>query len=183
MSHNYKVEETAKLAAAIKSAGFRVFLAERGTYGFFTDTDGTRVVSFQHDLGGFKFSGNYKAVKHDDVRQVGSGWVMGDVYNVSKANLEELFRSGPPRWATNGLAVNLTTLDQHLKTYQSSSKYVEFQPVNYRELAASQGFDIQDTDEGYTWSARNFVMDSASEFDTEQEAWENILANFPNIEV
>jgi hypothetical protein len=51
--------------------------------------------------------------------------------------------------------------------------------TNYRELAADRGFDILDTDEGYTWTARHFVMNSANEFDTEQEAWVNILARFP----
>jgi len=48
----------AELAASIQSDGFRVFIAERGDYGFYTDAEGTRVVSFGPDFGGFKFSGN-----------------------------------------------------------------------------------------------------------------------------
>jgi hypothetical protein len=54
--------------------------------------------------------------------------------------------------------------------------------TDYRELAAARGFDIQDTDEGYTWTARHFVMNSAGEFDTEQEAWDDINSIFPATE-
>ena len=119
MNHNYKVESTKELAAEIKAAGFRVFLAERGTYGFYTDAEGTRVVSFQYDLCGFKFSGNYNS------KRCGSGWGLGETGEVSEAGIKAMFESGPPLWATRGEQVSLTTLAQHLKTYQSSSRYTE----------------------------------------------------------
>lgn len=73
---DYKTEAIKQLAAEIKRAGFRVFIAERGTYGFYTDTDGTRVVSFQYDLCGMTFSGNYKT---SNPRGTGSGWGLGKV--------------------------------------------------------------------------------------------------------
>lgn len=125
MSHNYKVEEVKNLAAQIKAAGFRVFLAESGTHGFYTDAEGTRLVSFQRDLGGFKFSGNYRARNAADGRSVGSGWALGDTYKVSPSGLKAMLDSCPPQWATRGITVDLTTLAQHLKTYQSSSRYTE----------------------------------------------------------
>lgn len=51
---------------------------------------------------------------------------------------------------------------------------------DYRALAFNAGFEIKDTEDGYTWSARNWVDDSAEEFPTLQEAWENIVARYPN---
>ncbi|WYV99788.1 hypothetical protein Roomu2_00108 [Pseudomonas phage vB_PpuM-Roomu-2] len=122
---NYKVEATAQLAQGIKAAGFRVFIAKSGTYGFYTDSEGSRVVCFQHDLGGFKFSGNYKAKNAQDARDVGSGWVMGDIFNLQPEVLKTMFASSAPHWATKGLAVTLVTLKQHLDTYQASSNYTE----------------------------------------------------------
>jgi hypothetical protein len=126
MTTNYKTEAVAQLAQQIKAAGFRVFLAKSNTYGFYTDAEGSRVVSFQYDLGGFKFSGNYKPVHSRDGKYVGTGWIMGEYGSVNPEGLQNLFNDTPPRWATKGLACNLTTLAQHLKTYQRSSEYVEF---------------------------------------------------------
>lgn len=122
---NYKVQATAELAATIKAAGFRVFLAKSGTHGCYTDTEGSRVVSFQYDLGGFRFSGNYKAVNSADGRTTGSGWCMGDAYEVSTEGLRNMFESNPPSWATHGKPVRLVTLAQHLATYGESSGYTE----------------------------------------------------------
>lgn len=117
--NSYKVPAVAELAAEIKAAGYRVFLAESGTYGFFTDAEGARVVCFQFDLGGFKFSGNYRS------KSCGTGWIMGDAYGVSPEGLAAMIESRPPHWATKGEAVQQTTLAQHLQTYQLSSRYTE----------------------------------------------------------
>lgn len=125
MNQNYKTEAVKQLAQEIKAVGFRVFIAKSGTYGFYTDEAGSRVVSFQFDLGGFKFTGNYKAVNSDDGRYVGTGWVMGDAGSVTPEGLTNMFNSYAPNWATSGLPVKLTTLSQHLATYQASSQYVE----------------------------------------------------------
>lgn len=110
----YKTEAVAQLAQEIKGAGFRVFIAKSGTYGFYTNDEGSKVVSFQYDLGGFKFSGNYKS------KSCGTGWVLDD--NMA---LDAMFKAGAPHWATKGQAVQCTTLEQHLNTYQSSSVYTE----------------------------------------------------------
>ena len=116
MGANYKTEAVAQLAAEIKGAGFRVFLAEKGTYGFFTDAEGTRVVCFQFDLGGFKYSGNYVT---SAPRQTGTGWQLAD------DSFTGLFNQSAPSWATGGHEWRYTTLAQHLATYQWSSRYVE----------------------------------------------------------
>lgn len=115
--HGYEKAIAQEFCNAVLLAGLRPFLAEKGTYGFYTDAEGTRVVSFQVDLGTLKLSGNYKS------QECGTGWVMGP-WNEGD-DLAEILKAGAPRWATNGEAVRLTTLEQHLKTYQQSSRYQE----------------------------------------------------------
>lgn len=117
---DYKVDAIKALAADIVNAGFRAFIAKRGTYGFLTDAEGSRVVCFQFDLGGISFSGNYKS---DQPRHTGSGWGMG--IPSGTPNYKELLRSGPPDWAVRGANWKFTTLAQHLADYQASSQYTE----------------------------------------------------------
>ena len=124
MSHADKVEATKELAEAIKKAGYRVFIAQTGTYGFYTDATGSRVVSFQYDLGGFKFAGNYKT---DQPRQTGTGWGMGETWEWTATGFRTMFSSGPPSEFLRGAKWKFTTLDQHLATYQASSRYVELE--------------------------------------------------------
>lgn len=111
---NYKTEAVAQLAQEIKAAGFRVFIAKSGTYGFFTNEEASKVVSFQYDLGGFKFSGNYKS------KSCGSGWGMDD-----GMSFDAMLKANAPHWATNGQPVQCTTLQHYLATYQQSSLYTE----------------------------------------------------------
>lgn len=113
---SYKVEAVKQLAQEIKAAGFRVFLAQSGTYGFYTNAEGSKVVCFQLDLGGFTYSGNYKT---EQPRQTGTDW------GLTGNSFENMFNQMPPQWATNGFSYKLTTLAQHLATYQASSKYSE----------------------------------------------------------
>lgn len=120
---NYKVEAIKELAADIVKAGFRAFIAERGTYGFYTDAEGTRVVGFQYELGGISFSGNYKT---DQPCSTGSGWGFGIPSDYDSVAYKSMFQSGPPGWAVGSANWKLTTLVQHLATYQASSKYTEF---------------------------------------------------------
>lgn len=121
---NYAKQIIADTAASIKKAGFRVFLAESGTYGFYTDADGSRVVSFQTDLGQLSFSGNYKT---NNPSQTGTGW------RLNTQGYADMFNVVAPAWAVRDAKWQYTTLAQHLKTYQSSSKYRE---VGDEELAA-----------------------------------------------
>ena len=71
MATNYKTQAVADLAAEITAAGFRAFIAKSGTYGFYTDDNGSRVVSFQYDIEGITFSGNYKT---ESPRTTGKAW-------------------------------------------------------------------------------------------------------------
>lgn len=117
MHTNYKTEATIQLAREIKKAGFRVFIAASGTYGFYTDALGQRVVQFQFDLGGFTFNGNYKT---DQPSQTGTGW------RLEGSTFTGMFNQCPPDWAVrSGITWKFTTLEQYLKTYQSSSKFTE----------------------------------------------------------
>ena len=109
-------DAVAELAASIRAAGFRVFVAERGDYGFYTDADGTRVVSFGPKFGGFKFSGNYKT---SNPKSTGTGW------QLNTGSFADMFAATAPKWATQGAKWEYTTLAQHLAVYQSSSKYSE----------------------------------------------------------
>ena len=123
---NYKKEEAIELAKEIKAkTGYRVFLSEKAgcSHGFITNDEGSRVVSFQYDLFGFRFSGNYKS------KSCGTGWVMDGVeveHVTNKETLDRIFKSGSvPLWATKGEAVKLVTLAEHLNTYGQSSMFVE----------------------------------------------------------
>lgn len=123
---NYKKEALIALAMEIKAnTGYRVFLSEKVgcSHGFITNETGSRVVSFQYDIFGFRFSGNYKSKKS------GTGWVMDEVeveHVTNKEILDRLFNNGSvPLWATKGEQVKLVTLDEHLKTYGQSSMFVE----------------------------------------------------------
>lgn len=122
MSYKYERERTQQIVSAIKAAGFRAFLAERGTYGFYTDADGSRVVSFQCDGLRDSVSGNYQT---NMPQQTGTGWRISDDYSIDESALEAYFNQNPPRWAVGDAKWSLTTLEQHLKTYGPSSKYVE----------------------------------------------------------
>ena len=113
---NYKVEAVKELAEQIKQAGYRVFLAESGTYGLYTDKEGTRVVCFQYDLGGFRFSGNYIT---DQPRYTGTGWVL------ETNSFEHMFYQGPLLSQVGNASWKYTTLEQHLNRYNPSSKYTE----------------------------------------------------------
>lgn len=112
----YKTEMVKELANQIKQEGFRVFIAKSGTYGFYTDTTGSRVVSFQADLGGMKFIGNYKT---SAPHSTGTGW------ELSQDTFQGMFNQSAPSWAVKGVTWKYTTLEQHLATYQQSSIYAE----------------------------------------------------------
>ena len=114
---SYKVEAVAQLAQEIKAAGFRVFIAKSGTHGFYTDAEGSKVVSFQFDLGGFKFTGNYKT---SEPRSTGNGWQLEE-----NGDFKDMFNQYPPTWAVRQASWKFTTLAQHQATYQASSQYTE----------------------------------------------------------
>lgn len=110
-----------EVAAQILAQGYRVFIAKRGDYGFFTDAEGSRVISFGCDLGGINFSGNYKT---SIPQQTGTGWRITD--NLYDAfDCAQIFNASAPWWAVGDATWNYTTLAQYLKTYQPSSEFSE----------------------------------------------------------
>lgn len=120
MSVEHKREAVAQLAAALKSYGYRVYIAKGGTHGFYTD--GVRVVSFQYDLSGIKYSGNYSTSRP---RQHGTGWVIGSYMIIGKDKAEEFIKAYAPAWAVGTAEVHYSTPESYLKTYGASSGYTE----------------------------------------------------------
>lgn len=115
---SYKKEMIRELSADIKKAGFRVFIAASGEYGFYTDAEGSRIVSFGVDLLSVRYSGNYVT---NMPRNTGTGWRIGE-------NLTEFaaaFNYCAPSWAVGTAKWKYTTLAEYLKSYQASSKFEE----------------------------------------------------------
>ena len=121
-------ERTAELVNKIKSFGYPVYLSEKGNYGFFTNQDGSRLVSFQIDHFFFSFSANHKSIG------LGSGYritndeqcLLWDIDNFCTAKFLESLINAPVYISRrkNERFLWWTTLEQHLERYQSSSKYV-----------------------------------------------------------
>lgn len=118
----YATERATDFAQHIKALGFRVFMAERGHYGFFTNADGSRVVSFEFDGLEEKLSGNYGPPS----RESGTGWRLELVpRDLKTANdVERALTEYPPPFCGKGWK-NFTSLETHLGMYGSSSKYKE----------------------------------------------------------
>ena len=116
-------ENCIELANKIKSFGYDVYIAEKGTYGFFTN--GERLVSFQIDYFWFNFSSNHKS------KGFGSGARLTNDEDCIQYKIED--------WCTNeflnkllnsqqyrgngGYFISWTTLKEHMDFYNSSSKY------------------------------------------------------------
>ena len=116
---NYCKEIITAMVSRIKDSGLRVFIAEAGTYGFFTDSAGTRVVSFQCRSLQVSFSGNYKT---NDPGSTGNGWRIMDH---DAGGYRNMLDAHPPAYAVGESKWEFTTLAQHVETYQPSSRYIE----------------------------------------------------------
>ena len=122
----YNVTEAHDFAYRIRALGFIVYLAEQGHYGFITDDAGERVLSFAFNGCDDSLSGNYGPPS----RESGTGWRM-DQLPQSLQTAEQVraaLYAMPPQWCqrateTRGGWRNMTTAEQHLKTYGPSSKY------------------------------------------------------------
>ena len=120
MSYIYERQTIDSVASTLKGYGFRVFIAERGTYGFYTDESGKRIVCFQCSLGTLSFSGNYHSTRS------GQGWRIADsIVTPTKDDAQRWLEANPPQWAIGNDAVTMKTMDDHLKQYQQSSQYKE----------------------------------------------------------
>lgn len=110
MKPNYKSKMISELVAMIQKENLRVFVAERGDYGFYTNAKGKRVVSFQLDPC-LSFSGNYKSLHN------GTGWRIAEGI---LANFASLLETNSPFEFEH-----YTTLAEYLNMYQKSSKFKE----------------------------------------------------------
>jgi hypothetical protein len=113
------IQEICKL---IKDCGYRCFIAEKGNYGFYTDTNGSRVVCFS--VRSFiHIGGNYKT---SALRSNGTGWTIGDFDQVDSKLINTCFYSVPTnRVNVTGSIWRYTTLQEHLDMFNTSSKYTE----------------------------------------------------------
>ena len=120
-------ERTAELVSKIKSFGYPVYLSEKGNYGFFTNADGSRVVSFQIDYFFFNFSANHKSIGLGTGYRITNDekcllWEI-DIFCTAKF-LESLINAPVYRSRRKSEKfISWTTLNQHLAMYQDSSKY------------------------------------------------------------
>lgn len=116
----YRQDAVTELADTLKTYGFRVFLSDRDTHGFYTDESGTKVVSFEFMILSFSFGGNYYS------QSCGAGWSLDrDCGIPTKEQAQSMLDAMPPYWATKGEQVTVKTLTDHLKDYQKSSRYRE----------------------------------------------------------
>jgi hypothetical protein len=113
-----KAEWIKEIAKDIQDAGYRVFISEDGTFGFYTDAEGSRLVSFGIDLLSVRFSGNYKT---SDPRKTGTGWRIGE----NRTDYQAMFDAPAPTWATKGVTWEYTTLAEHLDRYAKCCGYAE----------------------------------------------------------
>lgn len=117
---NYLKIQFNEIAQAIKAAGFIVYAAENGKYGFFTDHTGERVVCFQIS-GGLRFSGKYAQSR------AGTGWQLAFTGTEPNAYTKEVLNAALyeqcPRWANSSPV--FTTEAQYLAFYNASSKYTK----------------------------------------------------------
>lgn len=116
-----RTTEATEFADRIKAMGFRVWLSERGPYGFISDKAGERVLSFSFN-DGTSLSGNYGPQSQES----GTGWRLEQtpdhlrtVGDVAKALGEY-----PPQFCGKGCE-HFTTVEKHLATYGTSSRYRE----------------------------------------------------------
>ena len=114
-----------EVAQRARQAGYRAFLSYNQTYGFYTDEEGTRVISFQPHYFSVRFSGNYVT---SSPRDTGTGWGIADL--PVDENLDEFFHqmmtATPPHEYVRGCSWwKYASLLDHFDRYQRSSLYKE----------------------------------------------------------
>jgi len=119
MRSTYNKQAIQEVAQDILAKGLRVFIAESGTYGIYTNQEGTRVVYFQADLDGVNFSGCYSSPIRSGC---GTGWRIGNW--LDHKDYAAMLQYAPPRWATGGNRVTMLDLDRYLAK-SAHSRYKE----------------------------------------------------------
>lgn len=119
---NSHQEKALEFAHHIMSLGFRVFMAESGTYGFITDEKEERVLGFSFGSGIPSLSGNYSPAS----RESGTGWLMDTVPSDLKTK-EDTHSTlyAHPHFHTGKGWNHFTTVKEYLGIYQKSSKFHE----------------------------------------------------------
>ena len=122
MAHYQKVRAE-EFAKKVTKFGFKVYMAESGTYGIITDDKEDRVLYFQMTFGSLNLSGTYKANRY-----CGTGWQITDDLGqyFDKEYIKECLYMLAPRWVTTE-PMKYSTLEEHLESYQASSKYKLFE--------------------------------------------------------
>lgn len=114
-----KIDLVNRLAKALNSYGYKVYISKNKQYGFYTD--GQRVVCF----GGqwrfcVDFSGNYIS------KNSGTGWqIAAEKGVITKEEAAAYIAANAPAWATRENVI-YSTPEMHLKTYGHSSGYTLF---------------------------------------------------------
>lgn len=107
----------------IKSFGFTVYLAERGTYGFITDDSNSRILAFS-----FTDGGNLGGAYGPPSKSSGTGWRMDkkpeSLTSVEAIN-DALYATAPPWTSRNGPKgwERYSTVADYLALYGSSSRF------------------------------------------------------------
>ena len=122
MSYAHQRQEAREFAERIKALGFKVYMAEKGTYGFITDDSMSRVMGFEFDGLRSSLGGNYGPATQES----GTGWQLSKNPEQIKTaeDVKAALYETPPPFAGKGWRY-FTTVEQHLAVYGSSSKYVE----------------------------------------------------------
>lgn len=122
--------EITRLAKVLKSFGYDVYISESGTYGFFCNPDGSKLISFQIDYFFINFSANHRS------NNLGSGYrITGDEQCIvwqmefwaTKEFFDGLLACKPYKSRKkNEYFIKWTSLNEHMAFYNSSSKYTKF---------------------------------------------------------
>lgn len=113
-----------EFAQRIKALGFRVFIAERGHYGFITDDTEKRVLTFSFSDGS-SLGGCYGPPSTTS----GTGWRLEQTPHALKTAdaVKAALYSYPPAYCGNGWKY-LSTVAQYLALYGESSRFQEVTP-------------------------------------------------------
>ncbi len=122
------ITPASEFAQFVRGLGFRVWLDKTRRYGFISDADESRVLSFSYSDGG-SLGGNYGPA----TQQCGTGWRHDkSPYDLRTAeDVRQALYAMPPRWARDSCRSSdegwqsFTTVAQHLAMYGKSSGYTE----------------------------------------------------------
>lgn len=117
MKEEKKIELIRKFANKALKQGFRVFLSDKETYGFFTNKEGEKIIYFETQYSGLVFFGQYEA---KEPSRIGAGWRI----ETDSTDCHELFKETPPRWVMGGAKYKYIKLKDFLEK-RNHSKYTE----------------------------------------------------------